>query len=92
MYNHSWHFNECRLRVIFDILYVNLETIKFDSVHCKENSTIYVFLFWKSQGLSPNLQFHVSVSDLYIPGISHIFLCSRIGRPILEICKSLTDI
>jgi hypothetical protein len=34
----------------------------------------------------------VSVSDLYIPRIGpHIFPCSRIGRLILEIYKSLTD-
>jgi len=43
-------------------------------VHCNENS-IYLFLFWESRGLSPNVHIHVSVSDLYIPRISpHIFL------------------
>ncbi len=44
------------------------------TVHCKENP-IYVFLFWELRGLSPSVRFHVSVSDLYIPGIGpHIFL------------------
>jgi hypothetical protein len=42
--------------------------------HCNENP-IYVFLFWELHGLSPNFHIHVSVSDLYIPGIGpHIFL------------------
>ncbi len=61
--------------------------------HCKENP-IYVFLFWELRDLSPNFHIHVTVSDLYIPrmGPLHIFPCSRIGRPNLEICKSLTDI
>jgi hypothetical protein len=41
---------------------------------------IYVFPL---RGLSPNLHIHVSVSD--IPRIcTHIFPCSRIGRPILS--------
>jgi hypothetical protein len=31
------------------------------------------------------------MSDLYIPRIGPLFPCSRIGRPILEIYKSLTD-
>ncbi len=42
----------------------------------------------------PQSQFrmHVSVSDLCIPRIGpNIFLCSRIGRPIVGIYKSLTD-
>ncbi len=60
-------------------------------VHCKENP-IYVFLFWELRGLSPNVHIHVSVGDLYIPRIGPhtVFPCSRIGRPILEIYKSLT--
>jgi hypothetical protein len=32
------------------------------------------------------------VSDLYFPRISIHISCRRIGRPILEIYKSLTDI
>jgi hypothetical protein len=39
--------------------------------------------------LSPNFHILVSVSDLYIPRI--VFGCSKIGRPILGIYKSLTD-
>ena len=60
-------------------------------LHCKENP-IYVFLFWELRSLIPNFHIHVSVSDLYFPGSVHIFPCSRIGRPILEIYKSFTDI
>ncbi len=72
------------------VLQVEGENVR---LQCKENP-IYVFLFWELRGLSPIFHIHVSVSDLYscIPRIgSHIF-CSRIGRPILEIYKSLTDI
>jgi hypothetical protein len=49
-----------------------------------QENPIYVFLSWELGGLSPNFHIHVSVTDLYIPGF-HIFSCSRIGRPILEI-------
>jgi hypothetical protein len=59
--------------------------------HCKENH-IYVFLFWELRRLSPNFHIHVSVSDLYISRIGPHISCSRIGRPNLEIYKSLTDI
>ncbi len=65
--------------------------ILFNFLHCKENP-IYVFLFQELLGLSPNFHIHVSVSDLYIPRIGPHISCSRIGRRILEIYKSLTDI
>jgi hypothetical protein len=43
-------------------------------LHCNENP-VYVFLFWKLRGLSPNIHINVSVSDLYIPRIGlHIVL------------------
>ncbi len=58
--------------------------------HCNENP-IYVFLFWELRGLSPN--FHMCLWAIYIfPGSIQAFSCSRIGTPILEIYKSLTDI
>ncbi len=76
-------------RLFFPRLYFEY----FLPIHCKEN-TIYVFLFWELRGLSPNFHIPVSVRDLYISRIGphHIFLCSRIGRPILEIYKSPTDL
>ncbi len=39
----------------------------------------------------PNFHIHVSVTDLYIPRIGPHFSCSRIGRSIVGIYKSLTD-
>jgi hypothetical protein len=53
-------------------------------MHCTQNP-IYVFPEMKLRGLVPNSYIHVSLSYLYIPS-----LCSQIGRPILEIYKSLT--
>jgi hypothetical protein len=59
---------------------------KLENLQCNENP-LYVM-----RGLSPNFHSHVSVSDLYVPIESvHIFFCSRIGRPIPGIYKSLTD-
>jgi hypothetical protein len=59
--------------------------------HCKENP-IYVFLSWELRGLGSRFHIHVTVSDLYVfLGSVRIFPCSRIGRPIPEIYKSLTD-
>ncbi len=64
-----------------------------DEDNCNE-SPIYVFIFWELPGLSPNFYVHVSVIDLYsiFPGSVHIFCCTKIDRPILEINKSVTDI
>jgi hypothetical protein len=59
-------------------------------LHCKENP-IYVFLFWELRGLSPNFHINVSVSDLHIPRVGPHISCSRIGRWIVGIYKSLTD-
>ncbi len=59
-------------------------------MYCNENPT-HVILFWELRVLSPNFHIHVSVSDLYIPRISPHISCSRIGRSILGIYKSLAD-
>jgi hypothetical protein len=59
-------------------------------MHCNENP-IYVFIFWELRGLSPNFPIHVSVSDLYIPRIGPHMSCSRTGRSIVGIYKTLTD-
>ncbi len=68
-------------------------SMQWSLLQCNENP-IYVFIFWELRGLSPNFHIHGSVSDLYIPRISPhtVYGRSKIDRPILEICKSLTDI
>ncbi len=63
--------------------------------HCNKNP-IYVCLFWALRGLSPDFHMLVCLWAIYIlysqdqsttPHIS----CSRIGRSIIVIYKSLTD-
>jgi hypothetical protein len=58
-----------------------------------QQKSIYVFPDKKLLGLRPNFHILVSVSALNIPRIGphNVFSCCRIGRPILEIYKSLTD-
>ncbi len=66
------------------------EQIKCSQIHCKENP-IYVFLSGNCTAQFP----HSCVCEQFIyvlPGSVHIFPCSRLGRLILEIYKSLTDI
>ncbi len=48
-------------------------------------------LFWELRSLSPNFHIHVSVRDLHIPRLCPHISCSRIGRSIVGIYKSLTD-
>jgi hypothetical protein len=64
------------------------------SLHYTENP-IYVLSEMKQRGLVPNSCIHVFVSDCdlqYVfPGSVCLFGCSKIGRPIIRICKSLTD-
>jgi hypothetical protein len=56
-------------------------------LHCKKNP-IYVFLFWESHTSVPISTFMCLWTIYVFPHIS----CNRIGRPILEIYKSLTGI
>ncbi len=59
----------------------------FFHLHCNENP-IYLFPEKELRGLSPNF----NMCAIYIfPEWVHIFSCSRIGRPILGIHKSLRD-
>jgi hypothetical protein len=59
-------------------------------MHCNKNP-IYVFPEKELRGLCPNFHIHVSVSDLYIPRICPHISCSRIGKSIVGIYKSLTN-
>jgi hypothetical protein len=58
--------------------------------HTGNENPIYVFLFWELRGLSPNFHIHASVSNLCIPRIGPHISCSRIGRSMVGIYKSLT--
>jgi hypothetical protein len=60
-------------------------------VPCTATKIPFIFLFWELCGLSLNFHIHVSVRDLYIYRIGPLFSCSRIGRSIMGIYKSLTD-
>jgi hypothetical protein len=51
----------------------------------------YALFFWELRGLSLNFHLQVSVLDSYIPRIGPHISCSRIGRSIMRIYKSLTD-
>jgi hypothetical protein len=56
-----------------------------------QQNPIYVFLFWELRGLNLHFHIHVSVSDLYITRIGPHISCSKIGRSIMGIYKSLTS-
>ncbi len=56
-----------------------------------QRKSLYVFPEKELCGLSPDFHIHVSVSDLHIPRIGPHISCSRIGKPIVGIYKSLTD-
>jgi hypothetical protein len=78
--------------VVAKILYMymryNCHLISPPLLHCTENP-IYVFPEKELRSLSPNSYIHA----IYVfPGLVHIFGCSKIDRPILEIYRSLTDI
>jgi hypothetical protein len=65
--------------------------VSYPQLYCKEIS-IYVLPEKELRGLSPHFHIHVSVSDLqYIfPRSVHLFYCSRIGRPIIEVFNSFS--
>jgi hypothetical protein len=88
--NSDWHLACSTTRSEFLLILSQCRVIEASNLHCNENP-IYVFLFWELRGLSPNVNIHVSVSDLYIPRIGLHISSSRIGRQIIGIYKSLTD-
>jgi hypothetical protein len=58
--------------------------------HNNENSK-QIFLEKEMRGASPNFHIHVSVSNLYIPGLPFLLQENTVCGPILGIYKSLTD-
>jgi hypothetical protein len=73
------------------ILYTVKLSLSFASCMYCTKSPIYVFPEIKRRGLVPYSYIDLSMIDLYIPRIVCLFGCSKIGRPILGIYKSLTD-
>ncbi len=81
--------------------YTNIETKKLNSRGANFNGALQrkTHLCISFLGIErPEAQFshtvlytHVSVSDLYTPRISPHISCSRTGRPIVGINKSVTD-
>ncbi len=69
----------------FSVFKLVLQTSSYQ-LHCNENLCISCL------GIArPQSHIHVSVSDLYISRIDPHISCSRIGRSIMGIYKSLTD-
>jgi hypothetical protein len=86
-----------RTHVLQHIVFVSTEMSKcrFERAPCMsarpgqrqttlQEISIYKFPEKELRGLSPNFGIHVSVSDLYIPSLVHLFSCSRIDRTIRE--------
>ncbi len=69
---------------------INVRFLFVGVKHCNENP-IYVFLYWELPDLGPNFHIHVYVSYLYISRIGPHISCSRIGRSMEGLYKSLTD-
>ncbi len=59
----------------------------------RQNTEISKQIFPEKEyrGLSPNFHIHAPVSDIYVPRIGLPILLEEICRPILGLCKSVTD-
>ncbi len=94
----SW-LNRQTERQIASILYVSMYAslslcilVECQCVYTAKEISIKYFFSGNSAATVPIPTF-MGLWAIYIfPGSVHIFPCSRIGRPILEIYKSLTDI